>query len=130
MKWADFTAARFLIRKLDSRGWLEKQRGDDFNEYITVPGYSSRLLKKAVSFRPIVDIQKFITENICDIPDKPDIEAMQQNIRDYKRHEQLAQRQEEKLEKLVEISRLYGPGTDGRGREACSPCLSSRSTDR
>ena len=67
----------------------------------------SRMLKKAVSFRPIVDIQKFITENICDIPDKPDIEAMQQNIRDYKRHEQLAQRQEEKLSRLVEISRLY-----------------------
>lgn len=37
--------ARFLIRKLDGRGWLEKQRGDDFNEYITVPGYSSRLLE-------------------------------------------------------------------------------------
>lgn len=68
---------------------------------------ASRMLKKAVSFRPIVDIQKFITENICDIPDKPDIEAMQQNIRDYKRHEQLAQRQEEKLEKLREIARLY-----------------------
>lgn len=66
-----------------------------------------RMLKKAVSFRPIMDIQKFITENICDIPDKPDIEAMQQNIRDYKRHEQLAQRQEDKLEKLVEIGRLY-----------------------
>ena len=67
----------------------------------------SRMLKKAVSFRPIVDIQKFITENICDIPDKPDIEAMQQNIRDYKRHEQLAQRQEEKLEKLREIAWLF-----------------------
>ncbi len=66
-----------------------------------------RMLKKAVSFRPIVDIQKFITENICDIPDKPDIEAMQQNIRDYKRHEQLARRQEEKLKKLYEISALY-----------------------
>lgn len=37
--------ARFLIRKLNSKGWLEKQRGDDFNEYITVPGYSSRLLE-------------------------------------------------------------------------------------
>ena len=35
--------ARFLIRKLNSKGWLEKQRGDDFNDYITVPGYSSRL---------------------------------------------------------------------------------------
>ena len=67
----------------------------------------TRMMKKAVSFRPIVDIQKFITENICDIPDKPDIVAMQQNIRDYKRHEQLAQRQEEKLAALQEISKLY-----------------------
>ena len=67
----------------------------------------SRMLKKAVSFRPIVDIQKFITENICDIPNKPDIEAMQQNIRDYKRHELLAQRQQEKLDALQQISRLY-----------------------
>ena len=60
-----------------------------------------RMMKKAVSFRPIVDIQKFITENICDIPEKPDIEAMQQNIRDYKRHEMLAQRQEEMLNVAV-----------------------------
>ena len=66
-----------------------------------------RMMKKAVSFRPIVDIQKFITENICDIPEKPDIVAMQQNIRDYKRHELLAQRQEEKLAALREIGRLY-----------------------
>lgn len=66
-----------------------------------------RMMKKAISFRPIVDIQNFITENICDIPEKPDIEAMQQNIRDYKRHEQLAQRQEEKLESLRIIGRRY-----------------------
>ena len=66
-----------------------------------------RMLKKAVSFRPIVDIQKFITENICDIPEKPDIESMQQNIRDYKRHEMLAKRQEEKLSALEGISRLF-----------------------
>lgn len=36
--------ARFLIRKLCSRGWFEKERGDDFEEYITVPSYSSRIL--------------------------------------------------------------------------------------
>ena len=65
-----------------------------------------RMMKKAVSFRPIVDIQKFITENICDIPDKPNIELMQQNIRDYKRHELLAQRQQEKLDALQQISGL------------------------
>lgn len=66
-----------------------------------------RMMKKAVSFKPIVDIQQFITENICDIPKRPDIESMQQNIRDYKRHEQLAQRQEEKLTALTEINRLF-----------------------
>lgn len=37
--------ARFLIRKLYSKGWFEKERGEDFKEYITVPGYSSRLLE-------------------------------------------------------------------------------------
>lgn len=37
--------ARFLIRKLCSKGWFEKERGDDFGEYITVPSYSSRLLE-------------------------------------------------------------------------------------
>ena len=66
-----------------------------------------RMLKKAVSFRPIVDIQKFITENICDTPDKPDIEAMQQNIRDYKSQEVFARRLEEKLVALKKISGLY-----------------------
>jgi uncharacterized protein YPO0396 len=66
-----------------------------------------RMLKKAVSFQPIVDIQKFITENICDAPDRPDIDAMQQNIRDYKRDEELARRQEEKLAQLMQISQYY-----------------------
>lgn len=37
--------ARFLIRKLCGKGWFEKERGDDFEEYITVPGYSSSLLE-------------------------------------------------------------------------------------
>ena len=37
--------ARFLIRKLCSKGWFEKERGDDFEEYITVPSYSSRIME-------------------------------------------------------------------------------------
>lgn len=37
--------ARFLIRKLCGKGWFEKERGDDFEEYITVPSYSGRLLE-------------------------------------------------------------------------------------
>ena len=65
------------------------------------------MMKKAVSFRPIVDIQKFITENICDVQERPDIEQMQQNIREYQRDEQMAQRQEEKLTVLREICGHY-----------------------
>lgn len=40
--------ARFLIRKLGSKGWFEKERGKDFKgfeEYLIIPGYSSRLLE-------------------------------------------------------------------------------------
>ena len=37
--------ARFLMRKLGSRGWFEKERGQDFEEYVIVPGYSSKLLE-------------------------------------------------------------------------------------
>lgn len=66
-----------------------------------------RMLKKAVSFKPIVDIQSFLTENICDTAERPNIEAMQQNIREYKRHEEIARRQEEQVEKLRAIGRLY-----------------------
>lgn len=36
---------RFLIRKLCSKKWFEKERGENFEEYITVPSYSSRLLE-------------------------------------------------------------------------------------
>ena len=65
------------------------------------------MLKKAVSFKPITDIQKFITENICDISNKLDIEEMQQNIRDYKLHEKKAYEQQEKIDALENIAAIY-----------------------
>lgn len=37
--------ARFIIRKLYSKGWFEKERGKDFEEYIILPDYSSKLLE-------------------------------------------------------------------------------------
>lgn len=37
--------ARFLIRKLCAKGWFQKEAGENFQEYITVPGYSSRMLE-------------------------------------------------------------------------------------
>ena len=65
------------------------------------------MMKRAVSFKPIVDIQKFITESICDIPQKPDIKAMQETISDYKRQERIANNQRERIKSLNEISSKY-----------------------
>lgn len=107
----DIPTLRTYLKQYGVRGKLydsQKQyRTDMLAKWNVHTEQVPRMMKKAVSFRPIVDIQKFITENICDIPEKPDIEAMQQNIRDYKRHELLAQRQEEKLSALQEIAKLY-----------------------
>ena len=36
---------RFLMRKLRSKGWFDKERGQDFAEYLTVPEYSSKILE-------------------------------------------------------------------------------------
>lgn len=36
---------RFLMRKLRAKGWFEKERGQDFTEYLTVPEYSSKILE-------------------------------------------------------------------------------------
>ena len=66
------------------------------------------MLKKAISFKPIVDIRQFITENICDTTDGPvDVARMQQNIREYKRHEEIAQRQEAQIQSLQEIGSCF-----------------------
>lgn len=65
------------------------------------------MLKKAISFEPINDIEKFITENVCDIEDDIDIVSMQENILYYKQQEDMAKRFEGKLRKLEEICRQY-----------------------
>lgn len=108
----DIAALRSYLKELPKSHYVmydsnKKYRDDILAKWNVHTEQVFRMLKKAVSFKPIIDIQQFITENICDIPEKPDIEAMQQNIRDYKHHELLAQRQEEKLVALTEISKLF-----------------------
>ncbi|MGN0579035.1 MAG: ATP-binding protein [Ruminiclostridium sp.] len=73
---------------------------------IHVPKFIT-MLRKAISFEPINDIEKFITEYVCDIEDDIDITAMQDNILNYKRQEEIAQSFENKLKKLEEICGLY-----------------------
>ena len=67
------------------------------------------MLKKSISFEPINDIEKFITENVCDTDDENDIDiaAMQENISYYMRQEELAKVFEEKLAALEQIRSAY-----------------------
>ena len=64
------------------------------------------LFKKAVPFTPITDIEKFITESICDVKHEIRVEEMQSGIRQYKSLEDEAKRTTEKVEALTEIRAL------------------------
>lgn len=68
------------------------------------------LFRKAVTFTPIDDIEKFIVEYVCDVKNKIDITAMQENIRHYnnlaKQVDIMKQRQDE-LENIEEIHNRY-----------------------
>jgi len=66
------------------------------------------LLKKAVPFTPISNIEQFITESICDVKNTIDIEQMQSDIRQYKRLEHDAGILKEKIDSLQEIEKISG----------------------
>lgn len=61
------------------------------------------LLRKAVPFTPITDIEQFITESICDVRNNIDVEKMQSDIRHYKNLEEDAERIRERIAILKEI---------------------------
>ena len=68
----------------------------------------SQLLKRAVSFDPNVDIQKFISEFVCDTPQTVDVSSLQENIRSYTRLEEEEAALREKIEWLDRIMAAYG----------------------
>ncbi len=108
----DISALRQYLKELPSAHYKiydthKEYRADMLAKWNVHNEQVCRMLKKAVSFKPIVNIEEFITENICDVGDGLDTVEMQQNIQDYKRHEQLARRQEEKLVDLKEIARYF-----------------------
>lgn len=65
------------------------------------------LLKKAVSFNPDVDLQKFITEFVCDTQQPVDVTHMQENIRSYKRLEEESVILRQRTARLEEIVNTY-----------------------
>ena len=64
------------------------------------------LLRKAVPFSPIADIEKFITESICDVKNNIDVEQMQSDIRQYKSLEEDARQIQERIGCLKEIQAI------------------------
>lgn len=75
------------------------------------------LFKKAVTFTPIDDIEKFIVEYVCDVKNNIDITDMQENIRYYnnlaKQVDVMKQRQNE----LEEIEQVHNKYVQERTRE-------------
>lgn len=65
------------------------------------------LFKKAVSFTPITNIEQFITEYVCDVPNEINIETMRANIQQYKRLEIEADSMQQKIVKLEAIHEQY-----------------------
>lgn len=65
------------------------------------------LFKKAVPFSPVVDIEHFITEHVCDVKNPIDISLMQDNIRYYKRLEYDADLMEKRIQALDNIAEKY-----------------------
>ena len=65
------------------------------------------LLKKAVPFSPISDIEKFITESICDVKNNINVEQMQSDIRQYKNLEEDARKAQERIGYLKEIRDIH-----------------------
>lgn len=65
------------------------------------------LFKKSVPFSPIMDIEKFISEFVCDVPNKVDITDMQDNIRYYKRLEHEAAMVKDRISGLLNIEKRF-----------------------
>ncbi len=103
---------QFFKEKYPNNYWETKDTSDGYRKIILSklnihdPKFIT-MLKKAISFEPINDIEKFITENVCGIEDDIDISAMQENILYYKQQEIMAESFENRLKKLEEICALY-----------------------
>lgn len=101
-------------------GWLGKKKNNLYEFYDTNKRYQEvtlakfgqiknkyrTLLKKAVPFSPIADIEQFITESICDVKNNIHIEQMQSDIRQYKNLEEDARKTEERIRFLREIYKV------------------------
>jgi len=69
------------------------------------------LLKKAVPFSPISDIEKFITEYVCDVRSRIEIQDIRENLRQYKKLEHVASEIEARIRQLEKIEAKFNEVT-------------------
>lgn len=75
------------------------------------------LLKKSVPFTPITDIEKFITESVCDVRNEIQVEEMQADIREYKSLEDDADRTEVRINALKQVANVSREYENARERQ-------------
>ena len=84
------------------------------------------LFKKAVSFTPITNIEQFITEYVCDVPNDINIESMKNNISAYERLKLEADDMQLKIRSLEEIGRIYNDILERRKEQKLASYISKR----
>ena len=91
---------RFFETNEQYRQFLKQVLGNLPDKYFT-------LFKKSVSFVPISDISQFITEFVCDVEHRVDIEPMRKNIEQYRILQLQSNRIKERIDQLKAIQAAY-----------------------
>jgi uncharacterized protein YPO0396 len=128
----DIAAVRAFIREQYGQNGLTTDTNQVFRQdfYGKLGGLQARfgqLLKKAVSFDPNVDIQKFISEFVCDTREPVNIEDLQDNIRNYTQLEEEEAVLRERLKQLEEINSTWDRYNTQRKNETLYAYLIDRS---
>lgn len=118
----DIPKLRAFLKEKNYKDVTFYESGKHYREdiYALLGGLRSKfgdLLKKAVAFNPDNNIQKFITEFVCDNEKNVDISLMQENIRNYKNLERTAAELERKKTALEQISANYSELQKNRDNE-------------
>ncbi len=111
----NFVVDNTPMKVADLRSYIKEIGGDytevgrDYHEKLSAKLGNlrkdfTRLLKKAVSFDPDVDIQKFISEFVCNSEQTVDVRRMQDNIAEYKKLEKTAETLNTRIQLLNEIA--------------------------
>ncbi len=118
----DIPSLRAFLKEQYTRKNYTTEVGRDFRTHLYgklggLREQFGRLLKKAVSFNPNVDIQQFISEFVCDMQENVDVSQMQDNIRSYKRLEKEAEVLKDRILCLEQILNAHHAYTTHKQNE-------------